>query len=81
MENQPAHQKENIMLNWIDIQVQGERRRDLLRDAEQRRLIAAARTGGSRPQRLSDRVQAIAGKWRVVWRGKLRAYRGTPRTA
>ncbi len=69
------------MLSWIDTQAQEERRRDLLRDAEQRRLIAAVRASGSHPQRLSDRVQAIAGKWLVVWRGKLRTYRRTFRNA
>jgi hypothetical protein len=51
------------MTSWIDEAIKEEQRRDLLRDAARRRLIAQARAAERRPGRLFSSMLVRVGRW------------------
>ena len=55
------------MLNWLDFLVQQERYKDLLREAEEYRLIRKALAGRTRRTRLHCQALVWLGRWLVVW--------------
>ena len=52
------------MTSWIDEAVREEQRRDMLRDAARRRLIAQARVADRRPRRIHSPALVRLGRWR-----------------
>jgi hypothetical protein len=64
------------MLNWIDVQVQEQRRQDLLRDIERRRLIHTLKTARPRSAHFYSPALANLGRRLVVWGSRLQAHYG-----
>jgi len=62
-------------LNWIDEAIQEERRKDMLRAAAQRRLVAQARAS-RRPKRLYSGALVWLGRWLEAWGRRLQARYG-----
>lgn len=59
------------MLNWRDVLVQQERHQDLLREAEQERLIRQAVAARERRDRFYSRALAWLGRQLVAWGWRL----------
>ena len=55
------------MTSWIDEAIKEEQRKDLLREAARRRLIAQASAAKRRPERLYSPVLVRLGCWLETW--------------
>jgi hypothetical protein len=61
------------MANWIDAAVAAEQRKDMLRAAAQRELVARARTRGQPSRRLFSRALVRLGRHLELWGCRLQA--------
>ena len=64
------------MTSWIDEAVREEQRRDMLREAARRRLIAQARVADRRPGRIYSPTLVRLGRWLETWGCRLQARYG-----
>jgi hypothetical protein len=55
------------MSSWIDEAIQEEMRKDMLRVAERRQLVARALAARTRPNRFYSPALARLGRWLEVW--------------